>query len=146
MGRATTLIQRVTASHVEFRRMLMTVQIVGRVYAIAAPLTPPCFAYARVRDFALPIPFPDLYRRRCVNNPNLSWGPGKKKERKESSNPFASSSLASRPRIPSRSRGISTFCSSTILESMSRWISGQVVRTVRIMKFGDSSLLEESAT
>lgn len=98
MGRATTLIQRVTASHVEFRRMLMTVQIVGRVYAIAAPSLPPRVLHMRVSAISpCPSPFPNLYRRRCVNNPNLGWDPGGKKG-KERILLLASSSLVSRPR------------------------------------------------
>lgn len=104
MGRATALIiQRVTtASHVEFRRMVMTVQIVRRVCAIPAPPppSPPCFAYARFHLAPLhPFHPTILYRRRCVNNPNQPRAPGirngkkKKKERKEALDPSARRAL-----------------------------------------------------
>lgn len=116
MGRATALIiQRVTtASHVEFRRMVMTVQIVRRVCAIPAPPppSPPCFAYARFHLAPLhPFHPTILYRRRCVNNPNQPRAPGirngkkKKKKGKKLSTLLLDElffSLVSRPQIPSR--------------------------------------------
>lgn len=71
-ARTTCLLQCVTASRVAFRRMPMTVQIVGRVCASAAHVLHMlgqrrvCRAFPRT-----PRPIVrQVYRRRCVNNPN----------------------------------------------------------------------------